>query len=157
MSDFLFVAKKKFRIYDIPFVPSSNDRLETMMELANVKNGEKAVDLGSGDGKLVIALAKRGAVACGIEIDRERAKLARLNIAKEGVDAKIINKDFWDVKLGDYDVIVLYGITSIMGRLEKKIMKETKLDCRVISNAFTFPNWKPTIVKNNVYLYLKNP
>jgi cyclopropane fatty-acyl-phospholipid synthase-like methyltransferase len=142
---------------DIPFVPSSTDRLNTMIELSSVKPGQKTLDLGSGDGRVVIAMAKAGAEAHGFEVDPKLIEEARKNIAEEGLEGKafIHSKNFWDGDLGEYDVVTVYGITSIMGRLEAKLKNELRPNAKVVSNYFTFPNWEPEEVKEKVYLYKK--
>lgn len=141
--------------YDIPFVPSSDDSVLTMVKLAKVKPGERAVDLGAGDGKLVMALARRGARVTGVEIDEGRWELANTNITQSGLQglARVVHGSFWEQNLSLYDLIVLYGVPSIMERLETKIMNEAKPSCRIVSNRFEFPHWKPAKVKNHVFRY----
>lgn len=141
--------------YDIPFVPSSVQRVSTMIELADIKPGQKAVDLGAGDGRIVIEMAKRGAIAVGYEIDKQRAKLSLENIKKENLEDKAIvfNGNFWYVDLSRFDIVTLYGITGIMERLEKKLKTELKEGARIVSNFFTFPGLTPEIEKEDVYLY----
>lgn len=126
-----------------------------MIRVANIKPGEKAIDLGAGEGKLVIAMAAKGADVTGVEIDDERAMATIDNVKKAGLETKVrvINGSFWQVDLSPYDLIVLYGVPSIMERLEKKISNEAKSSARIISNHFTFPNWKPVKTIDNVYLY----
>jgi cyclopropane fatty-acyl-phospholipid synthase-like methyltransferase len=143
------------RKYDIPFVPSSDESVETMVRLAEVKKGEKAIDLGAGDGKLVIALAKAGAITIGIEIDEDRAKLANYAIRATRLQSKarVLHDSFWHHDLGSYDLIVLYGVTSVMERLEQKILKESKFGCRIVSNYFELPNLEPDKVMGRVYRY----
>jgi len=128
-----------------------------MIELSDVKPGQKTADLGSGDGRVVIALAKKGADATGFEIDEGRVGLAKQNIDKEGLNgnAKIYQKNFWDVDFGDFDIITIYGITGIMDRLEKKLRKELKPGARVVCNYFNFPTWKHKKEKGDVYLYVQ--
>ncbi|MDB5161178.1 MAG: hypothetical protein JWO96_558 [Candidatus Saccharibacteria bacterium] len=141
--------------YDIPFIPSSDDSVKTMMKLARPQKGETAVDLGAGDGKLVIALAQRGVYVTGVEIDEERWSLinARIKISQLQDLAKTIHGNLWEQDLSNYDLIVLYGVTSIMERLESKIKNEAKSTCRVVSNRFEFPTWQPAEVLDHVYLY----
>lgn len=141
--------------YDIPFVPSSDERLKKMIELGCVRPGIKAADIGSGDGKVVIALAKEGAEAHGYEIDYERAQKSIENIKREGLNGKafIHNMNFWDVEFGDYDVLTIYGITSIMKRLESKLLREMKPGAILVSNYFTFPNWQHETKDGMVYVY----
>ena len=142
--------------YDIPFVPTSWERLQTMIELSHVNYGSKSVDLGSGDGRVVIAMARLGANAEGYEIDKGRAALGQKNIKKKGLENKAIiyNKSFWHIDLGSYDIITLYGITSIMERLEEKIYKEVKPGTKITSNFFPFPTLIPLIKKQSIYLYM---
>lgn len=150
------MAKSIQRIkYDIPFVPSSDEKTLTMIRIANIRPGEQAVDLGAGEGKLVLAMAAKGAQAVGIEIDEERSMISISKISRAGLQnrARIINGSFWEHDLSPYDLIVLYGVPSIMERLEKKINNEAKPSVRVVSNHFIFPNWRPEKTVNNVYLY----
>lgn len=142
---------------DIPFVPTTPDRLATMIELANVTPGQRTADLGSGDGRIVLAFAKLGAQAHGYELSRERALLAQQNIEKEGFShqATIHEQSFWDVPFTNFDIITIYGITSIMERLERKVIEEVSPGVKILSNAFQFPHWQPLVTKNNVFLYVK--
>jgi 16S rRNA A1518/A1519 N6-dimethyltransferase RsmA/KsgA/DIM1 with predicted DNA glycosylase/AP lyase activity len=142
--------------YDVPYVPSSDEKVKDMMELARPAPGEKAVDLGSGEGKLVLALASRGVNAVGVEIDEQRVHISKLLARRAGLEdrIRIIESSFWEQDLSSYDLIVLYGVPSIMERLGKKISNEAKSTVRVVSNHFIFPDWKPAQAKNSVYLYL---
>lgn len=142
---------------DVPYVPSSWDNLEVMLKLAKVKAGQSSADLGAGDGRVVVAFAKAGAKAHGFEIDPSRVKLGRRNIEQEGLTDRgfIHHSNFWDEDLGKFDIITVYGIGNIMGKLEMKLRKEAKIGCKVISNSFTFPNWQYITKKDNVFLYVK--
>lgn len=144
-------------IFGAPYVPSGDDYVRKMIELATVKSGEIVVDLGSGNGKVVIALAKLGVETHGYEINPFLVLLSRKNIKKAGLNghAFIHWKNFWHADFSRYDVVFVFGITGIMGKLEKKLRKELKLGARVVCNAFTFPNWKPTEESDGVYLYSK--
>lgn len=64
-------------------------------------------------------------------------------------------KNFWKANLSEFNCVALYGNFHIMGRLEKKLLKELKPGARVASNHFRFPHWKPTKAKGDVYLYTK--
>ena len=141
---------------DIPYVPSSLERLELMMELAGVKNGQKSADLGSGDGRVVIACAKRGAEAHGFEIDEDRTNIAKKDIIRNGLAdrAFIHHKSFWGVDFSEFDLITIYGLPDIMKRLEEKLKKELRPGSKVVSNAFRFPYWEPAMLKKSVYLYI---
>ncbi|HEX5447952.1 MAG TPA: class I SAM-dependent methyltransferase [Candidatus Saccharimonadales bacterium] len=141
--------------YDVPYVPSSGTKVATMMKLAQVVPGEMAVDIGSGEGKLVIEMAKRGAYATGIEIDEQRSLTSRARIAAAQLEtrANIFRQDFWEHDLNRYDLIMVYGVPSIMERLGKKIENEAKPTVRVVTNHFEFPGWLTEKSEENVYLY----
>lgn len=140
-----------------PFLPTKNESVRQMVSLAKVRSGEKAADLGSGDGRIVIELAKAGAEAHGFEINLLLVLWSRWKIFRAGLSGKafIHWKDFWLESLNRYDLITIYGITYIMPKLEKKLQKELKKNSRVVSYIFKFPTWPCSSAKNNVYLYRK--
>lgn len=139
-----------------PFVPSRDKAVEKMIALADIKPGERAADLGSGNGKVVIALARAGAEAHGYEINPLLIWWSRINIQRAGLETKafIHWKSFWGENFITFSVISLYGIPHIMKRLEKKLRTELRPGTRVVSNAFTFPHWIHSKKDNDVYLYL---
>src|SRR5436190_21665063 len=102
---FLFLIANGARAQDydskkiVPFVPSPQEVVDRMIELAGVKKGDVVYDLGSGDGRIVITAAKRGAKAVGFEIDPDLVKESRDNIQKAGVgdSAEIRNQDILTV------------------------------------------------------------
>ena len=139
------------------YLPTKKEAVEKMIELAKIKPGEKAVDLGAGDGRLVIALAKADIEAHGYEINPILILLAKINIYKAGLKGKafIHFKNFWQEDLSRFDIVVVFGIGHIMEKLEKKLDKELKKGARVVSNSFTFPNWRLSKKENGVFLYEK--
>lgn len=140
-----------------PYAPIGEQKTEDMMSLLKVKPGEKAVDIGSGDGRIVIALAKKGADAHGFEINPLLAKIAKDKIKKAGLEkkAKIHTKDFWQENLSNYDIVTVYLSGHIMKLVERKLRKELKPGARVAVNYFGFSNWKPEKKKGTIYLYRK--
>ncbi|HEX9503161.1 MAG TPA: 50S ribosomal protein L11 methyltransferase [Patescibacteria group bacterium] len=126
-----------------PFVPTDKLTLERMIMLAEIKPGEKLADLGSGDGRIIIAAAKAGAIAYGFEINPLLVLWSRYKIKKAGLaDRAFVHwKSFWRVDFTPFDVVMLFGITGIMARLGQKLKAELKPGSRVISNIFKFPNW----------------
>lgn len=159
MFESYFLLKKYYRNHiksDMPFIPIPDNRLKPMLLLAKIKPGEKSVDLGSGDGKIVIAFAKAGASACGIEIDPILTNLSERKIRQKKIkNAYILNKSFWNEHLGGYDIITIFAFSRLMGKLQNKISKEAKPGCRIICNFFSFPDWKPDQVIDTLYLYIK--
>jgi cyclopropane fatty-acyl-phospholipid synthase-like methyltransferase len=140
----------------IPYFQTSRYRVETMVELADIKPGEKGADLGSGDGRILIAFAKKGVAMHGYEISDELIRESRENIAKENVkNAFIHTTDFWQEDLSIYDIICCYPMPTIMGRLEHKLQKELKPGSRILLNYFPFKHWKEKKIKDNIFLYSK--
>lgn len=128
-----------------------------MIELARVQPKELAADLGSGDGRILIALAKSGAIAHGYEIDI-RLIMESERIIKENDLQHLIsihNKNFWEEDLSDYDIITVYPMPDVMKILEEKLLEELMPGARVLLNYYPFKTWQPETVKDNIYLYIK--
>lgn len=140
----------------IPYFQTSRYRVATMVELAKAKPGERAADLGSGDGRIVLEFAKAGITIDGYEIDEHLRQLALENIKKENLtNANILQKDFWQQDLSSYDIICCYPMPTIMGRLERKLKEELQPGSRVLLNYFPFLHWKEELRKDNIFLYRK--
>jgi|GEM_PF-369168 len=139
------------------YLPSSELQIKTILKLANIKNSDKAVDIGSGDGRIVIALARAGAQAYGYEINPLLVRWSQLKMRTLPVNQRgsIRLSSFWYVNFAKFDVITIFGMSYIMKGLEAKLLKELKPGARVICNSFPFPNWKPSAKENSVYLYVK--
>ncbi len=145
----------------VPFVTTASDTVKHITDLADFRtesNRFTAVDLGSGDGRVVLELAKKGFFVTGYEIKEELVQRSRQRITEAGLEsqATIHNASFWDADLSTYDLIYIYGMGSILGRLEKKLEDELKPGTKIISNVFRFPTWKYKKEKNSLYLYTVN-
>ena len=138
-----------------PVVPSNRRKIKTMIDAAKIREGERAVDLGSGDGSVVLAAARRGACATGIEINPFLVLYSRWRIKRAGLqtNALIIKGDFWAYPLSDTDILFLYLLPKTLQKLEKKFMQELKPSARIISNDFQIAGWTPIEVRDKVYLY----
>ena len=102
-----------------PFVPTHGARVERMIELSELKSGEKGADLGSGDGRIVIAMAKAGAIAHGYEINPFLVWWSRWKIRRAGLaDRAFIHLgSFWGKNLSEFDAITLFCTKHIMKSL----------------------------------------
>lgn len=139
------------------FLPTYQRSVETMIGLAGIKPGARAVDLGSGDGRIVIAMAQAGALADGFEINPVLVFLSRRKIKRLGLEnqARIFRQNFWTADLSSYDVVMVFGTSHIMEKLEKKLRAELKDDAVIVSNVFRFPGWQEVKSQNGVYVYRK--
>lgn len=139
-----------------PYVPSSSERVKQMIELAKIKPAELVVDLGSGDGRILIAAAAAGARAVGIEINPVLVLITKLKARLLGFSdqVRVIVGDFRDFSIRDADTIFCYHLPGKMLELERKIRKEAKPGARVVLNAFPFPKLKPAKTAEKLFVYV---
>lgn len=163
MIDLIFILLIFFLILSFftgaPYIVMKKKQAERMIELAKIKKGDRVYDLGSGDGRLVIMAAKKGAKAIGFEINPFLVLISWVKILFNGVrrNAKVKWRNFWGQDLSGADVVLLYLITKHMERMEKKLKKELKTGALVISYLFKFPNWQHSFYdkKHRLYVYEK--
>jgi SAM-dependent methyltransferase len=130
----------------VPFVPTPNETITEMLKLAEIGPGDVLFDLGSGDGRILIAAAKYyGIRAIGIEIDPGRVLLAQTNARQAGVDhlVSILQGDFFQVNFSEASVITMYLLTRVNEKLRPKLWRELKPGCRIVSHRFDMSGWKP--------------
>jgi protein-L-isoaspartate O-methyltransferase len=146
-----------------PYVASPTRVVDRMLELANIKPGETVYDLGSGDGRVLIAaVEKYKAHAVGVEISPKLVVEAANNIQKAGVadQARVMQGDLMEADLKDADVVILYLATSLNEKLRPRLEKLLKPGARVVSHDYAVPGWKPARVEKTddrhahlIYLY----
>lgn len=137
------------------YLPSHPAAVDHMINALEIRPGEQAVDLGSGDGRIVIAMAKAGAIATGYEVNPFLVWLSWSNAeaAKVSDQVRFMRKSFWRVNFSNIQCVTVFGMTHIMKELEEKLMKELPSGARVVSNGFEFPNWKGEKRAQGVYVY----
>jgi SAM-dependent methyltransferase len=129
-----------------PYVASPTRVVDRMLELANIKPGETVFDLGSGDGRVLIAaVEKYKAKAVGVEISPKLVAQATANIQKEGLaeQARVIQGDVLNADLTGADVVFLYLVTPLNEKLRPRFERFLKPGARVISHDYAVPGWKP--------------
>ena len=139
-----------------PFLPTDQADTQKMVELANLKPGDKLADLGSGDGRILIAAAKLGAEAHGYEINPLLVLWSKWKIKKGGLSDKAFVhwKNYWLEDFSNFDVVTIFGITGIMEKLGEKLSRELKPGSRVICHIFPIPKWEGEKI-GSLYLYVK--
>jgi len=143
-------AAQTLGIAGAPNVPTPTAIVDRMLTLAQVGPNDYLIDLGSGDGRLVIAaVAKykaRGGM--GVEIDRSRVKDATDQAKKAGVADRVtfVAGDLFVADIEQATVVTLYLLPSMMGDVEAKLRKELKPGTRVVSHDYPLPSWKPVDV-----------
>lgn len=135
-----------------PFVPSKKDSVAIMVNLANLKAGERVVDLGSGDGRLVFAAAEKGVNATGYEVSWPAWAWSRLLqiLGRHGGELRRANA--FKVSLKEADVVFCYLFPDTMLKLKPKLEQELPEGARVISNRFTVPGWPVSQQQGQIFL-----
>ena len=132
---------------DVIYVPTPQNVVDAMLQLADVKPTDVVYDLGSGDGRIVITAAKQyGARGVGVEVDPALVKRATENAAAAGVADRVrfVNQNLFNADLTEASVVTLYLLQSINERLRPKLVRELKPGARVVSHVFNMgPEWPP--------------
>ena len=127
-----------------PFVVSPDQVVERMLYLANPKAGEKLIDLGSGDGRIVIEAAKRyGAKGLGVDIDKHLVELARENAKHAGVE-KLVDfevQDLFETDLRGASVVTMYLLPEVNAKLVPRLLGQLKPGARVVSHDYDMGGW----------------
>ena len=146
---------------DVPFVPTPAEAVSAMLKLAGVKKDDVVYDLGSGDGRIVIAAARQyGARGVGIDIDPARIAEGERNAAAAGVATRVrfVRQDLFDADIRDATVVTLYLLPRLNQRLRPKLLAELKPGTRVVSYGFDMGEWAPDraleVGSSTVYLWV---
>jgi SAM-dependent methyltransferase len=129
---------------DVVWVPTPPELVERMLDLAEVTSQDFVMDLGSGDGRNVIAAAKRGARAVGVEYNPDMVALSRQNAASAGVPdmATFVEGDMYQADISKADVLALFLLPSNMLQLRQKFL-DLRPGSRIVSNTFGIDGWTP--------------
>jgi SAM-dependent methyltransferase len=149
---------------DVIFVPTPNDVVAKMLEMAQVTAKDTVYDLGCGDGRIVISAAQKyGARGVGVDIDPQRIAEARESAQKAGVAERVrfVLGDLFETDISPATVVTLYLLTELNIKLKPKLLAELSPGTRVVSHAFAMGDWKPErtaeVSGNRVYLWRVPP
>jgi len=128
---------------DVVWVPTSPEVVEKMLDLAKVTADDFVIDLGSGDGRMVIAAAKRGARALGVEFNPEMVKLAQQRASEAGVADRVtfVEGDMYEADISKATVLALFLLPENLRRLEPKF-RALPAGTRIVVNTFGIADWK---------------
>lgn len=138
-------AREKPRL-DVPYEPSPTEVVEEMVKLAGVTKDDIVYDLGCGDGRIVLAAAKKtGCTAVGIDLDSRRIKESKANALKEGLSGRVsfYEQDLFDSDLSKATVVMLFLYPDVNLKLRPKLLNELKPGTRVVSHSHTMGDWAP--------------
>jgi len=146
--------------FGAPWVPTPMSKVHRMLQMAKVGPGDLVYDLGCGDGRTIVAAARRyGAHAVGIEIDPLRYLWCQVLITVLGLRhrVRVVYGNFYKQDLSDADVVTCYLLQSTNDELEGKLKQELRPNARVVSNSFTFSGLRLVRQDKLAKIYLYNP
>jgi protein-L-isoaspartate O-methyltransferase len=145
-----------------PYVASPSRVVDMMLDMARVKPGDVVYDLGSGDGRILIAAASRGVQAVGVELNPKLVADATNEIARAGLSdrARVVQGDALTTDISQATVVTIYMDTTSNAKLRPALEKYLKPGARVVSHDAEIPGWKPMLVQrtqegrnHTIYLY----
>ncbi|MFB2770801.1 cyclopropane-fatty-acyl-phospholipid synthase family protein [Pelatocladus sp. BLCC-F211] len=145
---------------DVPYVPTSPEVVNAMLQLAQVTKNDVVYDLGSGDGRIPITAAQKYGVsrAVGVEINPELVQESKANAQKAGVSDRVTfqQQDLFQTNFDGATVVTLYLLPDVNLKLRPKLLQELKPGTRIVSHAFDMGEWKPkkTLEVQGTTLYL---
>ena len=140
-------------LFGAPYLPTTKPQIEAALKLVALKPGETMLELGCGDGRVVIAAAQKGYKVVGYELNPILALIAWLRTRRYRRNAKIIWGDFWREDWPEHEAIFTFLLPKHMPKLNKKIMQSKHKPVKLVSFAFEIPGRKPDAKKAGVLLY----
>lgn len=130
---------------EVPYVPTPRPVVAAMLDLAEVGPADYLIDLGSGDGRIAIMAAQRGARALGVDLDPDRVGEAAAAATMAGVQARaqFRRQDLFATPLRDASVVTLYLLPQVNLRLRPRLLTELRPGSRIVSHAFAMDDWRP--------------
>jgi hypothetical protein len=152
-------AHGQFR-FDVPYVPTPPVVVEEMLRLANVGPADFVIDLGSGDGRILIAAAGRfGARGIGVDLDPDRIEESVYGAQLAGVSERVVfqQQDLFKFDISRATVVTMYLLPSVNRKLRPRLLTELKPGTRIVSHDFDLEDWRPdqkSTVRKNVFLWI---
>lgn len=136
----------------VPYVPTPQNVVNQMLELAQVSGDDVLYDLGSGDGRIPITAAQKYNVrrGTGVELDPELVEESRANAESAGVSDRVefLQQDLFQTDLSEATVVTLYLLPDVNLELRSKLLRELEPGTRIVSHDFDMGEWQPEQVIN---------
>ena len=140
-------------LFGAPYLPTLSPQVKAALELADLKEGQHLLELGCGDGKVLIAAAEQGLHVTGYELNPILALISWLRTRRYKGRVKVICGNFWRVKLPPAEAVLVFLLPKYMNKLDKKITQEFSTPVKILSFAFKIKG-KQAVEKDGVYLYM---
>jgi Mycolic acid cyclopropane synthetase len=136
-----------------PYVPTLTPQVRTALELADLQPGDTLLELGCGDGKVLIAAAQQGVMVVGYELNPILVVVAWLRTRRYRKQVQIIWGNFWTKPWPQAEAIFVFLLPKYMEKLHKKVVQYNTHNVKLVSFAFTIPDIRPVTERDGVYLY----
>lgn len=136
---------------DVPYVTSPSEVVQKMLDMGHVGPGDYVMDLGSGDGRIVIGAVQRGAFGLGVDIDPQRVREARDNAERAGVSDRVsfLQQDLFKTDISRASAVMMYLLPEVNLKLRPTLLEDLRPGTRVVSHSFNMGDWQPD---NTVYV-----
>lgn len=145
---------------EVPYVPTPRPVVAAMLDMAELRSDDYLIDLGSGDGRIAIMAAQRGARALGVDIDPARVDEAVMaaRLAQVEGRARFRRQDLFATPIGEANVITMYLLPEVNLRLRPRLLTEARPGTRIVSHNFTLGDWRPdaerAVDASRLYLWI---
>lgn len=136
-----------------PYVPTRRAQREAALDLLDLKPGQTLIDLGCGDGAMLIAAAKRGINAVGYEINPVLVAISWLRTRRYGKKVKVVQGNFWRKNWPPADGVFVFLTQRYMQRLHQNMQTRFKKPTKLVTYGFSIPNKKPKSRRQACFLY----
>jgi precorrin-6B methylase 2 len=142
---FTFPIKAYSQDLDVAYVETPEEVIPVMLTMAQVGRGDYVIDLGTGDGRIVIAAVKLGAVGLGVDLDPQRVRAAKENAEKAGVSDRVmfLEQDLFETDLSHASVVTMYLNSAVNLRLRPTLLEKLEPGTRIVSHNFDMEDWLP--------------
>lgn len=132
---------------DVPYAETRTEAVEKMLDMARVGPGDRVIDLGTGDGRMLLQAAARGAGGLGVDIDPVLVADANASAERQGVADRVTfrTQDLFDTPIAEADVVTMFLLPEINLKLRPRLLSELRPGARVVSHAFTMGDWRPDL------------
>ena len=140
-------------LFGAPYLPTLGSQIDTALELADLQPGQTLLELGCGDGRVLIAAAKRDMHVIGYELNPLLAAIAWLRTRRYRSRVRVVWGNFWQRQWPEVDAAFTFLLPKYMDKLDARCKDYEHRRLKLVSFAFTIPGKKPSKQRNGVYLY----
>jgi SAM-dependent methyltransferase len=140
-------------LYGAPYLPTLDKQVVTALDMVDLRTGQTLLELGCGDGKVLLAAAARGWQVVGYELNPLLALIAWLRTRRYRKQVRVVCGNFWNRPWPPAHGIFVFLLDKFMPRLDTKIVQSDTKPIKLVSFAFQIPSRNPTAVKDGIYLY----